>query len=367
MTTVPRLSLSGTPHERGVEHGEQFAAEIRSNVDIYLDRFAYHGADEESVCEQAGEFASLIDDENARYAEEMAGVAEGSGVPIEEVAMLNARYEVMYGAFSDETEELAEAEPDGCTSFGAQPEVTADGHSYIGQNWDWIADVAPNTFVMEIERDDRPSMVALTEAGIVGGKMGVNEHGIGLIVNGLVTENDGENPFRKPFHVRCREILNAERLDTATEPVIASDRACSANFLIGHPEGEMINVEAAPETANYLYPEDGLLTHANHFEDRTDVDSQFERLVPHTPCRAPRMKRLLTGQRGEIDQKSLREVLTDHFNRPASICRHIEADKPEQERVQSNASVILNLTERTMRVTNRPPCEMEYETFTAAS
>lgn len=367
MPTLPIVTLDGTPYERGVTHGERFADEIRRNVEIYLDRFAYHGADEATVREQAAEFVGLIESENERYFEEMRGIADGSTVPLEEVTMLNARYEVMYSAFSAEAAELEQAEVDGCTSFGVQPEVTATDRTYLGQNWDWIAEVSPNTFVMDIRREDRPSMVAFTEAGIAGGKMGINEHGIGLVVNGLVAKNDGENPFRKPFHVRCREILDAERLDLALESIITPKRACSANFLVGHAEGELINVETAPEQESYIYPERGLVTHANHFEVRDDVESEFEKLVPHSLCRAPRIKRLLERERGEIDEETLRSVLTDHFNEPASICRHLEPEKVKQEQIQSNASVILDLSRRTMRVTNGPPCENEYETLEVAS
>jgi hypothetical protein len=45
---------------------------------------------------------------------------------------------------------------------------------------------------------NKPDFVGFTEAGIVGCKMGVNAVGIGLCVNGLVTNRDGVNGFRKP-------------------------------------------------------------------------------------------------------------------------------------------------------------------------
>jgi len=46
--------------------------------------------------------------------------------------------------------------------------------------------------------DNGPNHLRVTEAGIVGAKMGVNEHGIGLAVNGLVTPDDGESPSGSP-------------------------------------------------------------------------------------------------------------------------------------------------------------------------
>ena len=48
-TELRGLELTGTPYERGVTHGEEFADEIASNVDLYLDVFEYKGTDEETV------------------------------------------------------------------------------------------------------------------------------------------------------------------------------------------------------------------------------------------------------------------------------------------------------------------------------
>jgi isopenicillin-N N-acyltransferase-like protein len=354
-TEVRSLVLEGDAYDRGVTHGEAFAEEIRSNVEVYFDRFDFHGADEATVRDQAEEFVPFIGDANEEYAEEMAGVADGSGVPIEEVAMLNARWEVMYSALADEA-----AEVDGCTGFGLQPEVTADGNAYMGQNWDWIPPI--ETFVMQLSREDAPDMVVMTEAGIVGGKIGVNEHGIGITCNGLISAGDGENPFRTPMHVRFRESMDARRLDTAIKPLIAGDRAVSANVILGHAAGEFIDLELSPTTVNYLYPDDGILTHTNHFEDDR-VDSEFELLLPDTLCRAPRMRRLFSERVDEVALEDMKEVLRDHFGRPASICRHTDDDLPERDRLQTDGSYVIDLEGRRLHATRGPPCETDYRAF----
>src|SRR3546814_6440378 len=73
------------------------------------------------------------------------------------------------------------------------PETTASGHTLLGQNWDWLAGVYGRCAILRIRRSDRPSLICYTEAGIVGGKMGVNEHGIGLVEHGLVSGHDGRH------------------------------------------------------------------------------------------------------------------------------------------------------------------------------
>lgn len=356
-----RLELTGTPYERGVKHGEEFADEIKNNLGIYLDIFKHKGSDKDTVYKQATEFLSLIEDENREYAEEMKGIAEGSGLSIEDITILNARYEVMYSAFKEAADEINEDNPDACTAYGIQNSLSEKGHTYVGQNWDWTPKL--ETFILDVRRDDGPNHVAMTEAGIVGGKIGVNEEGLAMTLNGLVTEHDGENPFQKPYHVRFREVLDSERMDSAIESMIAKDRACSANVIIGHESGEILNLELSPEKANYLYPKDGLLVHTNHVKDTSSMNSEFEKLLPDTLYREPRLRRLLTEGKDEISEKDIREALQDHFGYPNSICRHPNGKDDELDQLETGGSFIMDLNERRLLGTNGPPCEHEYTEF----
>src|SRR5262252_3700528 len=57
---------------------------------------------------------------NGAYAEEMQGIADGSGQTEDTIALLNARYELAFTLFGQEARservaELAEVAPDGCT------------------------------------------------------------------------------------------------------------------------------------------------------------------------------------------------------------------------------------------------------------
>jgi isopenicillin-N N-acyltransferase-like protein len=380
MAEFERLVLTGTPRERGIEHGERFAEEVAANVETYRERFAHEGVDVDALREQAAEYVEYIERESPDYAAEMRGVAEGSGVDLVDVTMLNVRWEVIYPAWKAQTEKENEAatagtttepEPpvDGCTSFGVMPAATADGTTYMGQNWDWLAPVADTLFLMELRREDAPDVLAMTEAGIVGGKIGVNEHGIGIAVNGLISGDDGGDGFRKPYHVRFREVLDAERYDDALRPILETDRVCSANVLVGHADGELIDLEAAPELVNTIYPEGGVLTHSNHFE--TDaVESVNERRGPSTLYRAERLRRLLaeevdggdSGREG-IGSGAIRDALRDHFGRPSSICSHVDESLPEVEHGQTNASLVIDLRERRILGLRGPPCEGEYHEY----
>jgi isopenicillin-N N-acyltransferase-like protein len=343
--------------------------EIRENYATYVERFEAGGATLSAVLEQSDAWAAFIARDHPEYADEMSGVAEGAQLSLTQIAMLNVRYELAYCVFGSEAQTVnrpVDPEREGCTAFGILPEMTANHHTLIGQNWDWLQRVRGRVFVMRVKRSselgrNKPDFVGFTEAGIVGCKMGVNAGGIGLCVNGLVTNRDGLNGFRKPFHVRCREILDAWTFDKALLPVVQTDRCCSTNFLIGHAEGEIIDIEATPDHCSYIYPKDGLLTHANHLVQETRIASQFERIAPHTLYRANRLERLLRRHSGEIGVDNVHKALSDHFSAPAAICRHPDTTLPEPKRVISVASILLDLDARTMFVTDGQPCQSAFQ------
>jgi isopenicillin-N N-acyltransferase like protein len=362
------LDLSSDPRERGKLHGRAMRTEIRANCATYIERFEVGGVKQSFVLEQSGAWADFIARDSPEYADEMQGIAAGAALSLTEIALLNARYELAYCMFGSEAQTLNSAalvEQEGCTSFGLLPEITAGGHTIIGQNWDWLEKLRGRVFIMHVQRSSesrspKPDFVGFTEAGIAGCKIGVNAAGIGLCVNGLVTQRDGVNGFRKPFHVRCREILDAWTFDKALLPVVQTDRCCSTNFVIGHADGEIIDIEATPDYCSYIYPENGLLTHANHLVRETRVASQFERIAPHSLFRANRLERLLRSS-GNIGIDGIHTSLSDHFSAPASICRHPDTTLPEPKRVTSVAAAAIDLNTRTLYVTDGPPCQSAFQ------
>jgi isopenicillin-N N-acyltransferase like protein len=373
MATLPVLDLGADPHERGVAHGRAMAAAIRANLETYFSRFESGGATVATVRSEGERWAEFIAADNADYGEEMAGIAGGAGLSLTEIAVLNARYEITYCLFSSEARVMNTGRPppeqEGCTSFGLMPEVTASGHTVIGENWDWLENIRGHTLVQRVSRagrpeDGKPDFVGFTEAGIAGCKMGVNAAGIGLCVNGLVTARDGANGLRKPFHVRCREVLDAWTFDKALQPVVQTDRTCSTNFLIAHADGEIINIEATPDYCTYLYPVDGLVVHANHLVKETRIASEFERIAPHSLYRGPRLERLLRRHAGRIDLDVITEALSDHFSAPAAICRHPDTSLPAPKRVISVTAIAIDLNERLLYATDGQICQSAFQRFT---
>jgi isopenicillin-N N-acyltransferase like protein len=362
MTSIPILTVEGDAHTCGLAHGARFSREIAQNVESYFRRFAASGLGREAAFAEAERWREAIAALNAPYAEEMRGIADGAGQSESAIALLNARYELAFTLFGREAmrQELLEVGADGCTTFGLMPWVTADGHTWLGQNWDWLAAIHGCTFVMRARRNDRPSLVCLTEAGIPGGKMGVNECGIALVENGLASSNDGSDPYRKPFHVRCREVLDADHFEEALRPAMESPRTCSANFVIGAAGGPVCDLETSPKDASRIDPTDGIVTHSNHFLTPGHGESLLEKISPNTLFRADRLRRLLAAHGDCISFSHMRVAASDHDGAPYGICRHPDETQPNTKRTMTVGAVLIDLESRTMHVANGPPCSNEY-------
>jgi isopenicillin-N N-acyltransferase like protein len=369
MAGISQLTTEGGAHACGLAHGRRFAQEIADNVATYLRLFAASGLDRHEAFAEAAKWRKAIAAHAGAYAEEMRGIADGCGQSEDIIALLNARYELAFTLFGQEaakqgaTRELLEAGLDGCTTFGLLPQAMADRHTWLGQNWDWLEGVHGRTFVLRAHRRSQPSFVCLTEAGIAGGKMGVNECGIALVENGLASSHDGRNPYQKPFHVRCREVLDAERFDQASQPVTDTARTCSANFVIGAAGGNIVDIESSPDHVSRLDPEDGIISHSNHFLATGHGESLLEKISPNTLHRVDRMRALLQPHHGALSFEHMRAAACDHFGAPYAICRHGDPCQPSEKRTMTVGAVLIDLEARTMHVANGPPCVNDYVAF----
>jgi isopenicillin-N N-acyltransferase-like protein len=371
--TLPIVKLSGSSYNQGVQHGEALRERIRDNLDVYFDRFKREAKlERESVLEWAGMLARNIERLSPSYFEGMRGIAHGSGFDFLEIAALNVRYEILYFQFGEvglaeegltreaELERIragAHLNPgmvDGCTTFAVAPDASANGHLLIGQNWDWIPQV--HGAVLHTVHDDGLETLAFTEAGIFGGKLGLNSAGVGLCINGLTSMDDDWSRDVRPTHVRCYEILRSSTFEDAVKIVTEEFRACSVNLLVAQAPNSAIDLEAAPNGVMQLPCARGVLAHANHFVDPgvLGISEPPNERRPHSYHRHTRMTDLLETRR-PLSVEDLQAILRDHEGYPDSICRHENMDDPPEERYITVTGAIMDLETRELWLTDGPP------------
>lgn len=379
--TLPVLHLSGPPYEQGLRHGRELGDRIAHNLDVYFERFAREAKlPRAEALARAARYREALAAGHPAYFAALRGVADGAGRDLDELVALNVRYELMYYQFGVNALRGAglaggaPPHPDGCTSFAVLPEASADGHLLLGENWDWIPQV--RGAVLHTVEPDGLATLAFTEAGIVGGKIGLNSAGLGLAINGLTATGDDWARPSAPFHVRCYDILRARDFEVAVRVVTGTARACSANFVIAAAASRFaagdraVDIEAAPDETRLLGPEGGCLAHTNHFLDPAAlgvVEPPNEK-YPHSYHRLTRMRALLgEGEDrdvgGRLSVADLQAALRDHDGHPYSICRHIDPGEPPEEHYTTVTSAVMDLHARTLWLSDGPPCENAYRRY----
>jgi isopenicillin-N N-acyltransferase-like protein len=358
----PHIRVAGGPGDRGRQYGRQAAERVARSVALYRRIFDwYAGWDWDRVTAHARLYRPAIEAAHPRYLEEMAGIAEGAGVALDDILAINVRTEVMFAA-------VARKAATECTSFAALPAATADGHTLIGQTWDWKRHMTDTTVVVEAEQDEGPAYVTVVEAGLLA-KTGMNAAGIGLCANALVSDEDRGEPGL-PFHLILRAILDAPNLPAALDAVSRHRRSSAANYLVASREGMAVDIETAPgdhARVWLVWPQDDALVHANHYTCETGLKDVMRWWTPDSPFRHRRASTLLAEGRGRIDPAGLQALMRDHVNHPVGICSHPDPSLPELDQDMSVAGVLFDLDTATMWLADGQPCEHEFRRVEYAS
>jgi isopenicillin-N N-acyltransferase-like protein len=357
--TFPHVRVEGDARERGRSYGEQARERVQRSVEAYREVFeVYAGWDWPRVTEHARAYTDAIVSFEPAYLEEMRGIAEGAGVQEADILAINVRTEVMFAA---KAREVAERRPGECSAFVVTPARSSDGHTLIGQNWDWLLHSADTVVVLEVEQDGRPDFVTVVEAGLLA-KTGMNSSGIGLVTNALVSDADRGMPG-VPYHVALRAILDAESISDAYAVLQRGKRSSSANYLMAHRNGLAVDIEAEPgdfSRLSLLFPAEGLVLHTNHFTTGGFVGSDVGLWVmPDSPFRLQRLGEQVSG-RPTLSLKDFQIALADHANHQSGICCHPDPRWPKLEQGETVASVLMDLDTRRMWLADGRPCTAPY-------
>ncbi|KLK94607.1 peptidase C45 [Microvirga vignae] len=330
----PLIEVSGSPRERGRQYGEQAAVRIRLGIDHYSSQIASHKLTGDDVKALVSKFEPTIDRFDPTYLEEMRGIAEGVGVALESIVLLNARTEILKLSRRPAAEwDALDDEPDGCTGVVAMPEVTKEGHLIHAQNWDWKAECAETAVVLKIKRDDGPDILTFTEAGALA-RSGFNAAGIAITANYLETDRDYQR-LGVPLALIRRKVLEQKQLAASMHAVYTTRKSAANNMIVSQANGIAIDFECAPDETFQVLPERGLIVHANHFQSPVALTKLRDTGIANTPdslYRDLRVRALIEPHLGSVTRDVVKNALFDDFETPWSVCR------PPRKNLSSNLS-----------------------------
>jgi len=362
--SLPYLQLSGSAYDQGLAQGKTLSDAIAHNLEVYFRRFEVECKLPAHEARRRGEiYFQAIQKQNPSYAQGIQGIAAGSGQSLVDIATLNVRYEIVYYQFAQDQPPayIAHEAPNGCTAFATLPRHTADGALWMGQNWDWMEGV--KGALQHISEPDGSKVLAFTEAGIFGGKIGLNSHGVGLCINGLVSVGDNWAGLGKPFHLRTYEVLRSKTLEGAQAAITEPPLTASGNFLIGQND-KAIDLEVSP-TGLGIWEDQRQLVHANHYlaPERFGIEIPPIEWLDRSNHRQQRLDELLAG----LEKPGLSDfqtALSDQEGAPYAVCRTASQEEYDLgEPYRTVASVVMSLKTLEMWVSDGPPHENPYQHY----
>ena len=190
---VPVVVVRGTPYEMGRQLGRLIAPQMQQFVPAAVEGTSREmGVSQEKLREVWARTAAFADD---RVEQEMAGLADGSGLPL---GLLQAMHAVPI------------LKPYSCSSIAAWGPATQDGHLYQTRNLDWSLEVKAHEFpvIVVYIPDKGRAHVVPTFAGMIGAHTGMNTAGLALSEMGDSPEREMPYQVHAPhFTVFFRTLL----------------------------------------------------------------------------------------------------------------------------------------------------------------
>jgi isopenicillin-N N-acyltransferase-like protein len=376
------LRTATTDHARGVLHGQGARAQVAHSVSTYARMFAGCGIGWAQACHRAQAYAEVIAALSPRWLAEMRGIAEGSGQPLNAILALNCRTEILPPGLYAETPDAAlvraalaantamgladwgsggaaealsaatqQAYDEGeCTTLCVAPPVSADGHAWLAQNWDWLGRQRAALVLLKTPGPEGHTITTLTEAGMLA-KIGLHEAGFGLGLNILRSVDDGARPG-VPVHVLLRHLLDCSSLAQARAEL---DRAARLGFGAGSniacvdASGDIACFELAPKGWAEWPAVRGRVSHSNHY-----LSPALQAVQAPMAAALSTTSRLDTacrhGDAERVDRAGLEAFLRDTSGGYLAVCRHPDPALPPEACVESVAGVMIDASARQMWV-----------------
>ena len=344
----PVIELSGAPYERGKMHGSKARERVERSLANYARLFAFCGLSWDEAQRRGATYRGVIGEFDAALLEEIEGIARGAGRRIEEILALNVRTEILPSSY------LQGGDPGECTAIAVHPGASLTGGSLLAQNWDWVGAQREALVLLRV----RDELLTLTEAGMLA-KIGLNAAGFGVCLNILSSIHDGQQQGI-PVHVLLRALLKCGSVREAIESTGRLSFAGSSNVLCADRGGEAASLELSPRGRRVVRGDGATLCHTNHFVD-PEASAWQAPLAAHFST-VPRLEcaRRHAGARAKHGLEDLKRLLRDESDGLVSICRRPDPALPEQARVESVASVIMELARGVMHVAPDVPTRVQY-------
>jgi hypothetical protein len=290
-------TIAGKPRERGRRYGEQF----KDAIHAFLDREIYRAfvqakhPTRDDMLRYAGLCAGQVKTFSPLLHDELEGMAEGSGLRLEELVLINLHEELWHRGVLPSSEH--------CTAVAIGPKEGA-GDTFVGQTWDWMESVRGLSTLLHWKRPEGPSLLAYAFPGLWVGA-GLNAAGVALV---WTSAGKGNPRVGIPSYLLIAQMLYQDSLNAALEEARRAKHAGFFTFVLGDGEGRLANVEGSPDGLAVEMSRGRMVRH--NFGSRRMTNTPEGKDAPINP-RCRRVHEVLDRHGGKPEAATLQAVFAD--------------------------------------------------------
>jgi hypothetical protein len=293
--------IAGTPRARGRAYAEAFRDQIHKflNAEIY-QAFNDKPATREDMRSYAAACAGEIKNYSPIIYQELQGMAEGARLTLDEIVLITLHEELYHRGALPKVQH--------CTAVAVGPPETRDGHTFIGQTWDWMPSVYGQSTLLHWRREEGPSLLAYAYPGLWCGA-GMNSAGIALCwTSASLGDKSLGARVGIPSYVLLAHLLYQGSM---SEVVAEARRATNAGwftFVMADGEGRLVNIEGSPR-GMVVEEHRGRLARVLYGSREMTQTPRGERVKLHARCQ--KMYDLLSAESGRIDLGRMQHFFQD--------------------------------------------------------
>ena len=244
---VTVLHLSGSYYDMGFQHGDLLKDKIKQNLRIQINYFEQNNWSYDKILDAWNESNTYLPQ---CYKDEMQGMADGSELPFEDIAVLNTIPLIFNHCGGGDKS---------CCEVALWGPITTDGKLYHIRCWDWRLDIEdpeePGTYFQDMQilivRDPDEGYASLYPefAGNIFSWAGINEKGIAIGETSCETDDYSYEGISSAF--RMRMVLDTAATGQEAINIMSSNRTDGWNFVIS--DGNVPEGFAMEQTKNICY------------------------------------------------------------------------------------------------------------------
>lgn len=307
------VRLHGAPYEIGLQHGTLLKNEINTLLKYFFeDKGGMFGI---SITDLEKGTAILKEFIPAEYLEEIRGIAEGSGVPLDRALAVNVFLDVVSAGWVGVAP--------GCSNFAVLADPASGRALVHGRNLDWSSDstlTAANT-VFFITPEKGVPFVSLSWPGMAGTLTGMNAKQISM--GEMTSVHNDASLHGVPIMIQLRMLLQySGNLDQAYDVLADNPRTTGYNVLV--TDGKANDGFVVEMNAKSIYragPKNEALMHTNHYTHKKLYGEQLKLFYIYDEgtksdsfYRYKRLETLLGQRAAGMNAATAMEMLGDKFD-----------------------------------------------------